>query len=342
MPKASPSAIPRRGPLRELPLDLVLCHPHLPQRPNIRAASGARLLSPTVRRLLADEDLRDSSPGPGHHASEPCQFVVPPPSIVRTRPTLQQFAEEGLVFEVRALHVGAPPALTSTPCPVSSGARSNSPRPSVPDTQSIHYPGFQRHPEHERWRTSSFPLYDDILHLVDRIIATGAGAFHAGSTTSAGPSTPPEAPTTPSGKDKDVEIVMTRVVDPDDDLAPSSPIRPRMRKRAASSSPSTTTPTITKKSRQRNTAAANEVAAAMRSVAAALAVDGSSHGRMRQAAVHRLQEDGDFSSDEESSIMLLFWCDKDASISSTFLAAEPKSRRTPFLCKVLAADEKDT
>ncbi|KAJ7362371.1 hypothetical protein DFH08DRAFT_1024478 [Mycena albidolilacea] len=107
----------------------------------------------------------------------------------------------------------------------------------------------KRHPEHERWRTSSFSLYDDILHLVDGIIATGAGAFHAGSTTSAGPSTPPEAPTTPSGKDKDVEIVMTPVVDPDDDLAPSSPIRPRMRKRAASSSPSTTTPTITKKSR---------------------------------------------------------------------------------------------
>ncbi|KAJ7869273.1 hypothetical protein B0H14DRAFT_285490 [Mycena olivaceomarginata] len=55
----------------------------------------------------------------------------------------EQFAEEDLVFEVRALHVGAPPALTSTPCPVSSGARSNSPRSSVPDTQSIHYPGFQ-------------------------------------------------------------------------------------------------------------------------------------------------------------------------------------------------------
>jgi hypothetical protein len=115
-----------------------------------------------------------------------------------------------------------------------------------------------------------------------------------------------------------------------------------MRKRAASSSPSTTTPNTAKRPRQRNAAAANEVAAAMRSVAAALAVDGSPHGRMRQAAVHRLQEDGDFSSDEESSVMLLFSRDKDASISSTFLAAEPKSRRTAFLRKVLAADERDT
>jgi hypothetical protein len=115
-----------------------------------------------------------------------------------------------------------------------------------------------------------------------------------------------------------------------------------MCKRAASSSPSTTTPTIPKKSHQRNAAAANEVAAAMCLVAAALAVDGSPHGRMRQAAVHRLQEDSDFSSDEESSIMLLFSRDKDVSISSTFLAAEPKSRWTAFLRKVLTADEKDT
>ncbi|KAJ7700645.1 hypothetical protein B0H14DRAFT_3904261, partial [Mycena olivaceomarginata] len=49
----------------------------------------------------------------------------------------EQFAEEGLVFGVRILHVGAPPALTSTPCPVPSGARSNSPRPSAP-RHSVH------------------------------------------------------------------------------------------------------------------------------------------------------------------------------------------------------------
>ncbi|KAJ7852908.1 hypothetical protein B0H14DRAFT_3865941 [Mycena olivaceomarginata] len=168
MPKASPSAILRPGPLRELPLDLFLCHHHLPQRPNIRAASGARLLSPTVRRLLADEDLspigrkkglisggRTSRVGALPVCRAPavdsfrCAHVPP---CVRdnclTRWTCfssstEQFVEEGLVFGVRTLHVGAPPALTSTPCPVSSGARSNSPRPSAPDTQSIHYPGFQ-------------------------------------------------------------------------------------------------------------------------------------------------------------------------------------------------------
>ncbi|KAJ7933206.1 hypothetical protein B0H13DRAFT_750229 [Mycena leptocephala] len=186
MPKASPSAIPRPGPLRELPLDLFLCHHHLPQRPNIRAASGARLLSPTVRRLLADEDLRCARVPPSARGNRLTRVFSPierknglisgartsrvaalpacrAPAVdsfrcahvppcgrdnrltrwTRFSSSTEQFAEEGLVFGVRTLHVGAPPALTSTPCPVSSGARSNSPRPSATDTQSIHYPGFQ-------------------------------------------------------------------------------------------------------------------------------------------------------------------------------------------------------
>ncbi|KAJ7869274.1 hypothetical protein B0H14DRAFT_285495 [Mycena olivaceomarginata] len=62
MPKASPSAIPRRGPLRELPLDLVLCHPHLPQRPNIRAASGARLLRDRHRPSRPTDGIKDGRP----------------------------------------------------------------------------------------------------------------------------------------------------------------------------------------------------------------------------------------------------------------------------------------
>ncbi|KAJ7912870.1 hypothetical protein B0H13DRAFT_1505156, partial [Mycena leptocephala] len=31
----------------------------------------------------------------------------------------------------------------------------------------------ERHPSAEKWRTTSFPLYDDILYLVDGIVATG-------------------------------------------------------------------------------------------------------------------------------------------------------------------------
>ncbi|KAK7017748.1 hypothetical protein R3P38DRAFT_3320499 [Favolaschia claudopus] len=204
----------------------------------------------------------------------------------------------------------------------------------------------KRHPEHERWRSTPFPLYDSILELVEGVVATGVGAFHAG------PSTAPPAssnvdnelppPQTPQGKDNDGDIVMTPPnADVDNDLIASSPIRPRTRKRAASSSPTTSTSTTVKKSRNRNAGAVNQVAIAMQSVASALTTDGSPHGRMRQAAVKMMQDDGEFSSDEESTVMLLLSRDKDASISSTFLAAEPKSRRTAFLRKVLAAEYGD-
>ncbi|KAJ7878466.1 hypothetical protein B0H13DRAFT_1892632 [Mycena leptocephala] len=38
-----------------------------------------------------------------------------------------------------------------------------------------------KHPDAKRWRKSPFPLYEDVLYLVKGIIATGAGAFHAGT-----------------------------------------------------------------------------------------------------------------------------------------------------------------
>ncbi|KAJ7851311.1 hypothetical protein B0H14DRAFT_2350369, partial [Mycena olivaceomarginata] len=36
------------------------------------------------------------------------------------------------------------------------------------------------HENARKWRKTRFPLYDDILIIVDGIVATGAGAFHAG------------------------------------------------------------------------------------------------------------------------------------------------------------------
>jgi hypothetical protein len=39
----------------------------------------------------------------------------------------------------------------------------------------------QAHPKAARWRKTSFPFNDEMYFLVDGIIATGAGAFHAGS-----------------------------------------------------------------------------------------------------------------------------------------------------------------
>ncbi|KAJ7927106.1 hypothetical protein B0H13DRAFT_1861647 [Mycena leptocephala] len=41
--------------------------------------------------------------------------------------------------------------------------------------------GWKKYPDAKRWRKSPFPLYKGVLYLVKGIIATGAGAFHAGT-----------------------------------------------------------------------------------------------------------------------------------------------------------------
>jgi hypothetical protein len=38
----------------------------------------------------------------------------------------------------------------------------------------------KKKPKLKQWRTIPFPLYNNILFLVDGMVATGAGAFHAG------------------------------------------------------------------------------------------------------------------------------------------------------------------
>ena len=38
----------------------------------------------------------------------------------------------------------------------------------------------QVHPTAKTWRTKGFPLYNKILEIVDGIVATGEGTFHAG------------------------------------------------------------------------------------------------------------------------------------------------------------------
>ncbi|TFK64063.1 hypothetical protein BDN72DRAFT_775130 [Pluteus cervinus] len=53
------------------------------------------------------------------------------------------------------------------------------------------------HPNMAKWRRTPFPLYDDMLFLVDGIVATGEGAFHAGgdlASSEPGYSSPPTIP----------------------------------------------------------------------------------------------------------------------------------------------------
>lgn len=39
---------------------------------------------------------------------------------------------------------------------------------------------FQAHPEYEKYRNATFPLYEDLDEILNGALATGKGAFHAG------------------------------------------------------------------------------------------------------------------------------------------------------------------
>ena len=53
------------------------------------------------------------------------------------------------------------------------------------------------------WKSTPFPLYDEVLYLVHGIFATGAGAFHPGLT--------PEPPSTPSSPRTVLDNVSSKV-----------------------------------------------------------------------------------------------------------------------------------
>ena len=66
-------------------------------------------------------------------------------------------------------------------------------------------------PKADKWRTKGFPLYDDILTIVDGIIATRQNAFHAGCKL-AESSFEIDTGDDPDGTDDDIEVgVFVRV-----------------------------------------------------------------------------------------------------------------------------------
>ncbi|KAF7372348.1 MYB transcription factor 08 [Mycena venus] len=198
-----------------------------------------------------------------------------------------------------------------------------------------------KHPKAAYWKENPFPLYNDVLFLVEGIVATGAEAFHAGApgstTTSHGrghmaagtrsASEDPRTPSEPASAAGDSNFMTPR----NDDLVPSSPIQPR-RKRLASSPP----PTTSRKVRKRNADATSDVATAIAQIAQSLKGDTSPHGRMRQKALEVLQDDADLSETEETEVMLLFANDDDAKIAQIYAAGRTKEKRTNFIRKALA------
>ncbi|KAJ7466259.1 hypothetical protein B0H11DRAFT_2284693 [Mycena galericulata] len=173
-----------------------------------------------------------------------------------------------------------------------------------------------KHPNAKRWRKTPFPLYDDLAYLVDGIVATGAGAFHAGaarqtqtqSTQSETQSQTQEMSrgTSPAPSEGPGSSFDQIVPSGDDDLTPS-------------------------KTRKRNAEAASEMATALAQVAKSLNVVGSPE--VRQRAIKLMEEDADFSENEEVTVMRLFT--KDTAVAQTYIAASKKSMRTAFIRSVL-------
>ncbi|KAJ6576148.1 hypothetical protein DFH09DRAFT_1311585 [Mycena vulgaris] len=186
------------------------------------------------------------------------------------------------------------------------------------------------HSKAKRWRKTCFPLYDDILYLVDGIVAIGAGAFHAGAsqpddTLSQPPNAPPLQMLTRyvTAVPITIQTLIFVKTPPDDDLTPSLPVRPR-RKRAASSSPPAEG---SRKAKKRNAEAAAEIASALERVASSLVVVGSP--QVRKQAMSLMEKDGDFVGRDLVKIMKLFA--KDTAVAQIYVASSQQAMRTDFI-----------
>jgi len=71
----------------------------------------------------------------------------------------------------------------------------------------------QCHKKAAHWRNTPFPLYDEMSYLVDGVVATGAGAFHAGETPRSSPT--PDRDTEPDDSTQDPDSSVDSTQDPD-------------------------------------------------------------------------------------------------------------------------------
>ncbi|KAF7314853.1 Myb-like domain-containing protein [Mycena kentingensis (nom. inval.)] len=186
--------------------------------------------------------------------------------------------------------------------------------------------------KYAKWRKKCFPIYDDVLFLVDGIVATGVGAFHAGapvgnngaSAASASAAAEDDPSTDKEDEGNSAPSATPKTPAPrrfQDDLTPSSPAK-------GSSSP----PKSARRRRARNADAATDMASALREVAGSMRVRGSPE--IRADAVQLMEDDGELSDGECVNAMRLFT--KEIEVAQTFLASKNKTRRTAFLQTAIA------
>ncbi|THU84496.1 hypothetical protein K435DRAFT_928003, partial [Dendrothele bispora CBS 962.96] len=171
---------------------------------------------------------------------------------------------------------------------------------------------------------------DDIFALVDGLIATGKGAFHAGS----------QVQSTDNSTMADVDVEEPATTE---ELITTSSVTttpaPVSRKRIRADTESPEPPSVSRppKSR-RSTDAVDNVAAAIRDLGSSFQVKPSSimaatTPERRQAAIALMEDDGDLSDDDQAAALQLF--SENKHISDTYLSTKKKSLRTKYLSNQL-------
>ncbi|CAK5270799.1 unnamed protein product [Mycena citricolor] len=206
-----------------------------------------------------------------------------------------------------------------------------------------------RHPKASKWQSTPFPLYEDMLYLVDGIVATGEGAFHPGIPTITPADVVSSVIDNVLGKSWSQSQSQSQATDEyqendglagnlsietlvNDDLTPSSPVRLLQTpvcsaKRAASRSPQDTG----RNRRRRNAEATADLAVALRNVTSSMVVVGSPE--IRRQAISMMEDDNEFSDDKAVTIMKVF--QRDSSVAQTYIASASKKRRTALIRSVV-------
>ncbi|KAJ7652320.1 hypothetical protein B0H17DRAFT_1147402 [Mycena rosella] len=164
------------------------------------------------------------------------------------------------------------------------------------------------------WRGTPFPLYGEILYLVEGIVATGSGAFHPSVQVASQAQTETEAPSQGASVTSTTFGSLSQVL--------ITPIHRSPRHLAPRTMCS-----------RHNADAASCIADTLDRVAASLNVVGSPE--VCERAIHMLEDDGDFSDEEEAQVMELFA--EKSGIAKAFISSRKKALVQHFICRMLAA-----
>ncbi|KAF6764367.1 hypothetical protein DFP72DRAFT_1059353 [Ephemerocybe angulata] len=188
-----------------------------------------------------------------------------------------------------------------------------------------------KNPKKKKWRTTAFPLYDDIGGIVDGTVATGSNAFRPSSTQSTEPETnTPEPPSSPP---------------PSASYAPASSSSTITRKRSAIDLDSEdNTPGYTSSNQRKRAGASTTRAQGMLEIASAVKDLSGSFSQSsenttpvrRQRAIKLIQSDNLLSETDELRAFRLMR--RDPSLADTLLAITPGTKRARYIQLELEED----